>query len=186
MKKRLLGADARGYRCACEPAAVERFPVRTTARRFTTWLTGVRPVWFSSWLAAARSADRWRLLPGILLTRFRAAVLRRRSATVRPGTVLTRPAAQESTTDAAGRDHHRHAGRHRRTGDRRPHPRLVDRRIPERRLPRPTARHQPAADSSPSDLRGSRRVDYQEPVLQPDSARSGALQLPADQCGDRQ
>jgi hypothetical protein len=40
------GSGLRGYRCACEPAAVGQSPVRTTQGP-TGWLTVVRPVWFS-------------------------------------------------------------------------------------------------------------------------------------------
>jgi hypothetical protein len=58
MRKQPMGTDARGYRCGCEPAAVERSAVRTTARRSATKLTVVWPVWYGSGLAGAWGAER--------------------------------------------------------------------------------------------------------------------------------
>ena len=82
-------------------------PVRATPRRSTSRLPVVRPVWFSSWLAgAARHAGWWRLLPGIPAPRLRSAVLRRRSATVRPDTAYACAAQEESAPVLVAGDHH--------------------------------------------------------------------------------
>jgi hypothetical protein len=77
--------SAPGYRCACEPAAVERSSVRTTPRRTAARLKLRTIRWrHATRLAAERTNGR--LLPGLYLATFRAAVVWGRSATIRTDT----------------------------------------------------------------------------------------------------
>src|SRR6185312_5139169 len=160
-----------GYRCACEPAAVERSAVRATPRLFAT-----RHLWRRRDARLAAVGIAWRLLPGLSHFTVRTAVLRRWSATVWANATDARAAPQKPAAVHSACHDHCCPCRTGWTGHHWPELRTSGDGVPERRLSSPAAGQQSAADTSTADVRRSRSVDHQECVLSRDRAYTGPLQ----------